>query len=95
MESLGAREIAVVDEHTLVGILTRTNMEPYRGHFEWTAVRSVMTPDPVSVVPDAPIREVLNLLLDSGFNCVPVNSGGKLLGMIRRTDALRALAPDA
>jgi CIC family chloride channel protein len=94
MESLGTREVPVVDGHALVGILTRTDMEPYRGHFEWTAVRSAMTPDPVTVLPDAPIREVLSLLLDRGFNSVPVSAGGELLGMIRRTDVLRALAPD-
>jgi CBS domain-containing protein len=70
-------------------------LEPYRGHFEWTAVRSAMTPDPVAVLPDAPIREILNLLVDRGFNSVPVNAEGELLGIIRRIDALRALAPDA
>jgi hypothetical protein len=82
MESLGTREVPVVEERALVGILTRTDMEPYRGHFEWTAVRSAMTPDPVTVLPDAPIREVLNLFLDRGFNCVPVSAGGELLGII-------------
>lgn len=93
MESLGTREVPVVEGRTLVGILTRTDMEPYRGHFEWTAVRSAMTPDPVSVLPDAPIADVLNLLLDGGFNSIPVSAGGELLGMIRRTDVLRALGP--
>jgi CBS domain-containing protein len=93
MDSLGTREIPVVDDRVLVGILTRTDMEAFRGHFEWTAVRSAMTPDPVTVPPDAPIAAVVNLFLDRGFNGLPVSSGGELLGMIRRTDVLRALAP--
>jgi CBS domain-containing protein len=93
MASFGTRELPVVDGRALVGILTRTDMEPYRGHYEWTAVRSAMTADPVTVLPEAPIGEVSSLLLDRGFNSVPVSADGELLGMIRRTDVLRALAP--
>src|ERR1051326_980469 len=94
MESLGTREVPVMDGPALVGILTRTDLEPYRGHFEWTAVQSAMTPDPVTVPPETPIGEVMSLLLDRGFNGVPVSAGGALLGMIARTDILRALAPN-
>ena len=94
MEAFGNREVAVVDGRALVGILTRTDIEPYRGHFEWTVVRSAMTPDPVTVPPEAPIGEVASLLVDRGFNSVPVSAGGELLGMIGRTDVLRALAPN-
>ena len=93
MESLGTREIPVVEGSALVGILTRTDMEPYRGHLEWTAVQLAMTPDPVTVAPEAPIGDVMSLLVDRGFNSLPVSAGGKLLGMIARTDVLRALAP--
>src|SRR5262249_23770406 len=54
MESFRTRELPVVTGRILVGILTRTDMEPYRGHYEWTAVRAAMTRDPVSVAPDTP-----------------------------------------
>ena len=83
----------MVEGSALVGILTRTDMEPYRGHLEWTAVQLAMTPDPVTVPPEAPIGDVMGLLVDRGFNSLPVSAGGKLLGMIARTDVLRALAP--
>jgi len=46
MESLGSREVPVVTGRTLVGILTRTDMEPHRGHYEWTPVLAAMTPNP-------------------------------------------------
>jgi CBS domain-containing protein/hemerythrin-like domain-containing protein len=93
MASLGARELPVVEREVLVGILTRTDMEPHQGHFEWTPVRTAMSPDPVVIAPDASIRDVARLLLDHGFNGVPVVNG-RLLGMIRRSDLLEILAAD-
>src|SRR5262249_11477785 len=80
MESLGVRELAVVENGALVGILTRTDLEPYRGHLEWTRVRTAMTPRPVGVAPDAPISSVARLPLATGFNCVPVSEGTRLVG---------------
>lgn len=92
MESLGTREVAVTEGRTLVGILTRTDLEPHRGHFEWTSVAVAMTPDPLSVAPGAPLGAVMRLLLERKFNSVPVTAAGDLLGMICRSDVLRALA---
>jgi len=92
METLGTRELPVVKGCGLVGVLTRTDMEPHRGHWEWTAVRTAMTSNPVTVPPEAPIRTVARLLLDRKFNSVPVVAGGELLGMIARSDVLAALA---
>ena len=91
MTSLGTRELPVVEHEALVGILTRTDMEPHQGHLEWTAVRTAMNPTPVVVAPEATIRDVARLLLDRGFNAVPVVNG-RLLGMIRRIDLLEVLA---
>jgi CBS domain-containing protein len=94
MESLATRELPVVEQDLLVGILSRTDIEPHRGHWEWTAARTAMTPDPVTVAPDCPITAVARLLLDRGFNSVPVSADGRLLGMIRRSDLLRILSED-
>jgi len=94
MESLGTREVPVVAGGVLVGILARSDMEPHRGHYEWTAVRTAMTSDPVTVSADTPATEVAQLLLERGFNSVPVTVGRKLLGMIACRDVLRVLASD-
>ena len=92
MESLETRELPVVVRGALVGILARTDMEPHRGHFEWTLVRGVMTADPITVSPDTSVRAVATLLLTQGFNGVPVTVDGALVGMVARRDVLRVLA---
>ncbi len=94
MESLGARELPVVDGSDLVGILTQSDLQPHRGHYEWTTVRAAMTPDPVTVEPETPVRAVARLLLARSFNSVPVTTGRVLLGMIGRSDLLRLLAEE-
>jgi len=95
MESCRSREVPVVSGRALVGILSRTDLEPHRGHFEWTAVRAAMTADPVSVASETPVPVVARLLLGRGFNAVPVTDGGELVGMIARSDVLKVLAGNA
>jgi CBS domain-containing protein len=95
MESFRSREVPVVSGGALVGILTRTDLQPHRGHWEWTAVRAAMTADPVSVAPETPLPVVARLLLGRGFNAVPVTDGGDLVGMIARADVLKTLAETA
>jgi CBS domain-containing protein len=92
MEVLQTRELPVVTDGSVVGMLTRTDMEPHRGHFEWTTVRAAMTANPVTVPSDAPVSDVTRVLLERRFNAVPVTEGGKLQGVIARSDLLRALA---
>jgi CBS domain-containing protein len=92
MASLGIRELPVVDRGALVGILTRSDMEPRRGHFEWTTVSEAMTPDPVTVEGDTPVGAVARLLLTRSFNSVPVVEGRELVGVIARSDLLTLLA---
>jgi len=88
MESLGRRELPVVHDGRLVGIIARSDVEPYRGHLEWTPVRVAMAPDPVTVAPDTPVRVVARTLMDRNLNALPVASDGRLVGMIRRSDML-------
>ena len=92
MDSLRIRELPVVTGGAVVGILTRSDLEPHRGHYEWTPVRAAMTADPVTVAPETPIAAVARLLLGRAFNAVPVAEGGQLLGMIARSDVLGALS---
>lgn len=94
MASLGTREVPVVDGAVLVGILTRSDLEPHRGHYEWTTVRAAMTNNPLAVDAGVPIATVARLLVARSFNSIPVTEHGRLVGMVGRRDLLRLLAGD-
>jgi CBS domain-containing protein len=85
------RELPVVENGTIVGILTRSDLEPYAGHLEWTPVRIAMTSPPLTVAPDTTIDEAARVLRDGNFNGIPVSVGGSLVGMVSRHDLLRVL----
>ncbi|MCX8132376.1 MAG: CBS domain-containing protein [Roseococcus sp.] len=53
--------------------------------------QDVMTPDPLCVVPEAPVAEVAKLLEEKGIRRLPVVSGGRLLGLVSRADILKAV----
>jgi tRNA nucleotidyltransferase (CCA-adding enzyme) len=92
MKHFAVRELAVVEEGVLVGILARSDLDPHLGHFEWTAVRIAMTAQPRAIAPDAPLDDVARALRAGSFNAVPVVEDGALVGMVSRHDCLRVVA---
>lgn len=92
MEAMAVRELPVVEEDRLVGLIAQADLLPYRGHFEWTPVRAAMSRELVTVSPDTPLSTVAALLIERAINCVPVVEGERLVGMVSRSDCLRPLA---
>ena len=91
MTTLGVREVPIVEEGKLVGILATRDLDPHRGRLEWVPVRTAMTVDPVTVAPDTPVAEVARCLHEHGINGVPVVEGRTVLGMVSRHDLLAAI----
>ena len=55
-------------------------------------VSDMMTPDPITVGPDAPVEEAAKLIAERKHNRLPVvDAEGKLLGVVTRVDVLEAL----
>ena len=53
-------------------------------------VGKAMTPAPITIEPDTPIREAARLMLEHFIGCLPVLSGETLVGIITRSDLLMA-----
>lgn len=55
-------------------------------------VRDVMTPDPVTVAPDATLEDVATLLAEKDVSRLPVVDGDRLVGIVSKHDVVRAIA---
>ncbi len=56
--------------------------------------RDLMTEDPVTIEPDAPVRDAARLISRSKHNRLPVVEHGRLVGVVTRVDVLEALTRD-
>ncbi|HZJ52687.1 MAG TPA: CBS domain-containing protein [Myxococcaceae bacterium] len=91
---LGAiRHIPVVDpKQNLVGILSAGDvlLALARGK-KSVRVGETMTRNPVTVTPDTPVHEAIELLLENRFGSLPVlGTDGHLMGIVTDTDFLAA-----
>ena len=67
--------------------------ERVRKAFAATA-EDMMTPDPVTIEPDATVREAARLIARKKHNRLPVVEHGRLVGVVTRVDVLDGLAGD-
>jgi CBS-domain-containing membrane protein len=56
-----------------------------------TTVADAMSPNPVTVRPDASIEEVGSIMVDRNFHTLPVVDKGDLVGIVGKEDVLRTL----
>jgi CBS domain-containing protein len=92
MRASGVRELPVLEYGLLVGLLAKTDLEPFCGHKEWTTVAVAMSREPVMVAPDERVAEVARLLGNRTFAAVPVVVEGVVLGIVGRRELLVALS---
>jgi CIC family chloride channel protein len=88
------RGFPVVDDGKLVGIVTQTDLakatqRQMPGH---TPLEEIMTPRPVTVSPSASLVNVLYVLNRYELSRLPVTEARKLVGIITRSDLIRAQA---
>ncbi len=100
MKARGIRHLLVVDpDKYLVGILSEGDLrailsapashEPVA--LGGLTVSRVMMPRPITVHPDLEINEVAGLMYKGKLDALPVTDGGKVLGILTRSDLLRTL----
>ncbi len=55
-------------------------------------VGDVMTPDPITVAPEALVTDVATLFVERDISRVPVLDGKKLVGIVSKSDIVRSLS---
>jgi Zn-dependent protease/predicted transcriptional regulator len=80
----------VVERDSLIGMVTLADVNRTSSiDREAMQVRDIMTRDPVTLPPDAPVIEALKIMSARNFGRIPVVSEGKILGIVTRTDIIK------
>jgi acetoin utilization protein AcuB len=101
MREGGYRRLPVVDRGRLVGIITdrdlrRAANSPFVVREQWydnfildhIEVGSCMTPNPMTIEPNASIAEAARLMRNHKIGGLPVVAEGQLVGIVTETDLL-------
>lgn len=101
MRRSSLRHLPILDGERLVGIITERDVQrcapsllgditqdEYNAIFENTPIERVMFRNPVTIAPDASIRDAVALMLDRKVGCLPVVEGERLVGILTRSDLL-------
>ncbi len=91
MEAGRFRQLPVVDEGKLIGIITDRDLRQHIGQLNHTRVDAVMSLHPFSVQPLTPLEHAVHMLIANKIGSLPVVDNGELVGIITATDMLRAL----
>ena len=85
------RGFPVLSQGKLVGIVTQSDLgDTTKATDSNLHLQDRMTPHPVTVIPEASLPQVLDLLNRLKIGRLPVTEGNKLVGIITRGDIIRA-----
>ncbi len=84
------RGFPVLEDRKLVGIITKSDLANLNNIPGDTLLKKMMTPRPITVNPDTSLGDVLYLLSRYKLSRLPVTEGSKLVGIITRTDIIKA-----
>ncbi len=91
LERLGYKGVPVLNEAAEpVGMVTMGDLKKAMRHdMGHSRVKGYMSTPLITVTPEAPLYSMKRILLEKGKGRIPVISGGKLVGIVTRTDVLK------
>lgn len=90
MKRTGISGVPVLKNREIIGIITRKDMLKKS---EETQIGLLMTPDPITISPEADLREAARLLITHHIRRLPVVEEGKVLtGLLSVADLINAIA---
>jgi CBS domain-containing protein len=100
------RHLPVLDEdRELVGVLTQRDLfrsalaqalgygsAARRRLLQTIAVKEIMTPEPTTIEPDAPVEQAARIMLERKVGCLPVVERGVVVGILTEGDFVKLAA---
>ena len=96
--------LPVIEDGTLVGMITSKDLmrafidfrknvpEKYqKSQIKEVSVEDIMSSNPIFTSKDATISEVSKIMMETGYNGLPVVEDGEVVGIITQTDILRLI----
>ena len=96
MERTGHSGLPVVEGNRLVGMVTKKAVDKAMNHgLGDRPVKSIMTSKLITATPDTPLSKIRQMMIEHDIGRVPIMENGVLVGIVTRTDILRAIFGEA
>jgi CBS domain-containing protein len=104
MATKGLRHLPVVEGGKVIAIVTQRDLfkaamssamgfgeKAQKAFLHSVRVKEIMVEPVITVTPETPVNEVIDLMLQKGIGCLPVVRDTQLVGIVTKTDLLRHL----